>query len=146
VTEAPFTSLQKLGCALTVMCIVVPIGWFLFTISVVGHDKSVNSRLQRLWSDAGGVPLGTVVPANNRWMENAFVADQSGETGKQVVVLILDDHYRSGDESLRSESGVIGDSISPQILCSIPMQARTRQVVLDPAVRKLIADECQDFE
>ena len=114
----------------------------MYTLSVTSHDKSLNSRLQGLWAEPRRVPLGAVVPANNTWMENAFVADASRENGKAVAILVLDDHYRSGDPTLRSESGVIGDPISKPLLCSIPSQARAKKVTLDPVVRRMINSEC----
>jgi hypothetical protein len=75
-------------------------------------------------------------------MENAFVADKSNEEGKRIAVLVLDDHYRSGDPSYRSESGVIGDRVSKVVLCSVPAQAREKKVTIDAAVQRLIAAEC----
>lgn len=95
-----------------------------------------------LWSDPKSVPLRTLIPANNRWMENAFIADESREEGKAVAVLILDDHYKSGDYSLRSQSGVIGDEISRAVLCSVPTQAKRKKVSLDEVVRRRISAIC----
>jgi hypothetical protein len=76
-------------------------------------------------------------------MRQAFVADTSSEEGKRIAVLVLDDHYRGGDPTYRSESGVIGDRISQPVLCSVPSQARTSRVSLDPAVRNLILAKCR---
>lgn len=133
----------KLGCALCILLCVGIGGWFYYSLAVLSHDKSINSRLQILWDDPHGVPIGVVQPANNRWMEDAFVADRSTEEGKKISVLVLDDHYRGGDPLYRSESGVIGDHISRAVLCSVPSQARTKKIGLDPLVQHLIAAECR---
>jgi hypothetical protein len=133
----------KLGCALSAVLSACAAGWMIYTAVVLSHDKSANSQLAMLRLDSRGVPLGSVQPAGNRWMKQAFVADASTEDGGKVAVLILDDHYRGGDPSYRSESGVIGDRISKPVLCSVPSQARTKNVSLDPAVRRLIAAECR---
>ena len=138
------TSWQKLGCGVALICIAAVPAWLLHTMSAVGHDKTLNSRLQLLWSKPGGVPLRIVVPPSTRWMENAFIAEASEEEVKPVAVLILDDHYRSGDYMLRSKSGVVGDEISREVLCSVPEQARSDKVRLDPVVQRLIAAECGD--
>ena len=132
----------KIGCALASIAIVAPVAWLVFTMVNVSHDYSVNSELQILWEDPKGAPLGVVLPAGNRWMENAFVADQSHGEGKKVAVLILDDHYRSGDLTLRSENGVIGDPISRKVLCSVPAQAVRKQVTIDRTVQRLISKQC----
>jgi hypothetical protein len=142
VVEERLTPVWKIGCSVSALCIAAAVGWFWFTLSVVGHDKAVNSRLQMLWSDPKSVPLRTLIPANNRWMENAFIADESREEGKAVAVLILDDHYKSGDYSLRSQSGVIGDEISRAVLCSVPTQAKRKKVSLDEVVRRRISAIC----
>lgn len=134
--------MRLIGCAVPIICLVAVAGWFLFTVMAVGHDKSMNSRLQVLWEEPRGVPLGIVVPADNRWIENAFVAEASDATDKQIAVLLLDDHYMSGDYSLRSRSGVIGDKISREVLCSVPAQARTANVDLDAVIQRVIAAEC----
>lgn len=133
----------KVGCAVVSLTIVAVAAWFVTTIFNVGHDYSVNSRLQLLWLDPKGAPLGVVVPANNRWMRNAFVADESHEDGKKIAVLILDDHYRSGDPTLRSESGVIGDPISRKVLCSVPPQAVRKQVAIDETVQRFVDGQCR---
>jgi len=86
---------------------------------VISHDKSVNSEVGILWESSDRVPLGTVVPANNRWIEHAFIADSAN--GRHLVrrrALILDDHYLSSDPTLRTDTGVIGDAISREVLCS----------------------------
>ena len=140
--EEHLTPVWKIGCALAFLCVAAVIGWLAFTLLVVSHDKSLNSRLGILWNQHQGVPLGIVLPAKNPWIENAFVAEASGNDHRHVVALILDDHYRSGDFSLRSESGVIGDRLSRKVLCSVPAQARTKSIALDPVVQSLIAVEC----
>src|SRR5215218_1768253 len=95
--EERLTRSWKLGCAVCAVLFSAVLGWMIYTWAVLSHDKSVNSQLGILWQDRRGVPLGVVQPSNNRWMKNAFVADASDEDGKNVAVLILDDHYRSGD-------------------------------------------------
>ena len=141
--EERLTRPWRLGCAICAALISAAAGWLVYSWVGISHDKSVNSRLQMLWLNPEGVPLGQVQPANNRWMQQAFVADLSREEGKAVAVLILDDHYRGGDPTYRSASGVIGDRITKHVLCSIPSQARARNVSLDPAVRRLIRAECR---
>jgi hypothetical protein len=123
--------------------VAVAAAWMIHTWSGLSHDKSINSQLQAFWLDPQGVPIGRVQPAKNRSMEEAFLADASSEEGKKIAVLILDDHYRGGDPSYRSESGVIGDRISKPVLCSVPSQARASGVSLDPAVQHLILAECR---
>jgi hypothetical protein len=118
-------------------------GWLIYTWAVLSHDKSINSQLGILWLDPAGVPVGVVQPDNNRWMEDAFVADTSTEKGKKIAMLVLDDHYRGSDPTYRSESGVIGDRIGRAVLCSVPSQARAKKVALDPVVQRLIAAECR---
>ena len=132
----------KLGCAVCAGLFATTAGWMLFILVGLSHDWSINSKLQMLWMDPQGVPLGVVQPTNNRWMKEAFVAD-TGQDGKKIAVLILNDHYRSGDPTYRSKSGVIGDRVSKPVLCSIPSQARRKKVSLDPAVQRLITAECQ---
>ena len=132
----------KFGCALALLVLSAFAGWIAVTGYAVSHDKSLNSRFERLWLDPAGVPLGVVIPANNHWMENAFVADVSREDGKKVAVMILDAHYISGDGTLRSESGVIGDTMSRRVLCSLPVQAQEKGVTLDNAVKRLVKSEC----
>lgn len=141
--EERLTRPWKLGCATCAVLTAFMAGWMIHTWSVLAHDKAVNSRLGSLWLDPQGVPLGVVQAPDNRWMEQAFVADVSSEEGKKISVLILDDHYRSGDPTYRSISGVIGDRIGKAVLCSVPSQARSKGVVLDPAVRSLILAECR---
>ncbi len=114
--EERLTCPLKLGFATGVVLTAMVVGGMIYTWSVLSHDKSINSRLGILWLDPQGVPLGLVQPPNNRWMEQAFVADASREGGMKVAVLILDDHYRSGDPTYRSQSGVIGDQISTPVL------------------------------
>lgn len=133
----------KLGCAVSAALVAAMAGWLLYTWAVLSHDKSINSQLQILWLDPQGIPVSVVQPANNRWMRNAFVADTSTEEGKKIGVLILDDHYRGGDPTYRSESGVIGDRIGKATLCSVPTQARRKRVVLDTVIQRLIAAECR---
>ena len=118
------------------------VGWILFTLVVISHDKSLNSRVAILWMNPRGAPLGIVVPAKNRWMENSFIAEASHDKLTKIAVLILDDHYESGDYSLRSESGVVGDEISRNVLCSVQAQARGKRVSLDPVVQRLIVSRC----
>ena len=132
----------KFGCAFCAILFAASAGWLIYTWAVLSHDKSINSQLGIFWLDPAGVPLGVVQPDNNRWMDVAFVADTSTEKGKKIAMLILDDHYRSGDPTYRSESGVIGDRIGRVVLCSVPSQARAKKVALDPVVQRLIAAEC----
>ena len=141
--EERLTRPWKLGCLVCVALVSALSGWLIYTWAVLSHDKSINSQLQILWRAPNGVAAGTVQPADNRWMDNAFVADKPTEQGKKIAVLILDDHYRSGDPTYRSESGVIGDRISRDVLCSVPLQARTKKVALDPVVQELINAECR---
>jgi hypothetical protein len=143
VEEERLTRPWKLGCATCALLIAVAVGWMIHTWSALSHDKSINSRLAILWLDPQGAPLGLVQPPGNRWMEQAFVADAPVDEGKKIAVLILDDHYRSGDPTYRSESGAIGDRISKPILCSVPSQARTKGISLDPVVQRLILAECR---
>ena len=140
--EEPLPRGWKIGCGVIAIAIAGIAAWLLYTLSVVSHDKSLNSMLQSVWSRPEGVPLRVVVPARNRWMENAFIADSSTDPSKPLAVLILDDHYRSGDYSLRSQSGVVGDRPGREVLCSVPAQARSARVELDPVVRDLITAEC----
>ena len=140
--EERLTFPWKVGCALCAVVFGSVAGWLIYTVAVLSHDKSVNSELQILWFDPHGMPIGVVQSANNRWMEHAFVADRSKEDGKRIAVLVLDDHYRGGDPTYRSESGVIGDPISNAVLCSIPVQARQKKVAIDHAVQRLIAAKC----
>ena len=141
--EAPLTRPWKLGCGVCAVIITVVASWLIYTWVVLSHDKSINSRLSQLWDDPQGVPLGLVQPMNNRWMKRAFVADASAEDGKKVAVLILDDHYWSDDRTYRSKSGLIGDRISTPVLCSVPAQARRKNVPVDPVVQSLIAAQCR---
>jgi hypothetical protein len=141
--EERLTLPWELGCAACALLFAAVAGWLIYLWVVLGHDKSINSQLGILWLDPKGVPVGIVQPAHNHWMEEAFVADASSEKGKKIAVLILDDHYRGGDSAYRSESGVIGDRISREVLCSIPSQSQAKQVTLDPVVQHLIAAECR---
>ena len=129
------------------MAVLIPaalfFGWLIYTAVVISHDKSVNSEVGILWETNDRVPLRTVVPANNHWIDHAFIAEPvKGKRFVRRAVLIVDDHYRGGDPTLRSETGVIGDMISRQVLCSIPAQAQAEAVTLDPVVRKLVSAEC----
>src|SRR5438270_2185471 len=133
----------KLGCAACVLLFGTAGGWLIYTMAVLSHDKSINSELGILWDDPKGAPLCIVQAPKNRWMESAFVADASREKGKKIALLVLDDHYRSGDSLYRSESGVIGDPISDAVLCSVPSQAAPKNVVLDPLVQRLISVRCR---
>lgn len=141
--EERLTLPWKLGCSICAALIAALAGWLIYTWAVLSHDKSINAQLGILWLDPKGVPVGVVQPANNRWMEAAFVADKSTEQGKKINVLVLDDHYRSGDPIYRSENGVIGDRISQEVLCSVPSQSRSKKVALDPVVQYLITAECR---
>ncbi|XJJ67994.1 hypothetical protein WBP07_02930 [Novosphingobium sp. BL-8A] len=132
----------RIGWLAIALCLVAFIGWFCRMTMAISHDKSINSDLQRLWDNPQGLPLGVAVPANNRWMPNAFVADRSSGEFRKVSLLILDDHYRSTDPAYLSENGVIGGVISGNVLCSIPVQSLRNNIELDPAVRKLIEAEC----
>jgi hypothetical protein len=141
--EDRLTPSWKLGGAVCALLIIAVLGWLSYTWAVLGHDKSINTQLAILRENPKGVPLGLVQPSNNRWMKEAFLADAPSEDGKKIALLILDDHFRGGDPAYRSESGVIGDRISKPVLCSVPAQARTKNVLLDPAVRRLIVAECR---
>ena len=141
--EQPLTRRWKMGCATCAAVVGVAMGWMIYNLAGISHDMSINSRLGSLWLDPQGVPLGVVQPANNRWLKQAFVADASSEDGKKIAVLILDDHYKGADPTYRSESGVIGDRISKPVLCSVPAQARRANVILDPAVRRIISARCR---
>lgn len=141
--EERLTRGGKLGCAAFGALLAGLAGWMIYTWAVLSHDKSINSRMAMLWLDPQDVPLGVVQPAGNLWMKEAFVADAPAEDGKKVALLVLDDHYRSGDPTYRSESGVIGDRIGKPVLCSVTAQARRKKVALDPAVRRLIHAECR---
>ena len=142
-SEERLTPPWKLGCTACAVVVATVVGWLIYTWAVLSHDKSINSQFGILWLDPQGVPVGVVQPRNNRWMEEAFIADRSTEEGKKIAVLILDDHYRGGDPTYRSESGVIGDRISHAVLCSVPAQAQTKRVALDPVIQRLIAAQCR---
>ena len=120
------------------------VGYWMIGMQRIVHDKAINSdALQRVENYGRRVPLGTVVPAHNRWTTNAFIAEASDkEVYGGTSVLILDDHYRGGDPTYRTESGVIGD-LSVPLLCSIPSQAAGRGVYVDPAVLRLIHSRCR---
>jgi hypothetical protein len=141
--EERLTLPWKLGCAVCAVLVAAVAGWLIYTWAVLSHDKSINSQMGILWLDPQGVPIGVVQSANNRWMKHAFVADRSNEDGKQIAVLVLDDHYRGGDPSYRSESGVIGDPISKSVLCAVPEQAAAKHVALDPVIQRLIRTHCR---
>jgi hypothetical protein len=146
--EEATSSLSKkawLGWSLIVIPSAIFFGWLIYTASVVSHDKSVNSEVGILWETGDHVPLGTVVPPNNRWIDHAFIAERATPEGLvKRSILVLDDHYRSGDPTLRTETGVIGDSISREVLCSVPAQAKAQAntVKLDPVVQRLISNKC----
>jgi hypothetical protein len=118
--------------------------WFVAMHRIV-HDKAINAdALQRVWSYGRAVPLGTVIPPHNRWTDDAFVAEASDEeAGRTTSVLILDDHYRGSDPTYRTESGVIGNDVSISLLCSLPAQASTEGVRLDPVVVRLVQSRCR---
>jgi len=141
--EERLTLPWKFGCVVCAVLFGAVAGWLIYTLAVLSHDKSINSELGILWDNPHGVPVGVVQPQNSRWMKEAFIADASTEQGKKMAVLVLDDHYRSGDPLYRSTSGVIGDRISKTVLCSVPAQARNRNVALDPAVQHLITVACR---
>ena len=105
----------------------------------IGHDKEINSDVFQRLHRENKLPLGTLVPQNNHWISNAFVAESSRDG---YAVLIIDDHYRGDDPAYRSESGVIGDEISRRVLCSLPAQARSKAVIIDPVVAQLIKSQC----
>ena len=141
--EEPLTLPWKLGCAVCAIVILVAAGWFILSLNALSHDKSINARLQNYWYGPHGIPVGIVQPKNNAWMKQAFVADRPIEKGKKINLLVLDDHYRGSDDILRTKSGVIGDRIRNAVLCSVPTQAQSKNVALDPAVKRLIATECR---
>jgi hypothetical protein len=134
---------QFVWAALAIPAFALPAYWAL-SMHRIFHDKAVNANaLQRLWSYGRSVPLRTVVPAHNRWTDNAFVAEPAVQApGKDTSVLILDDHYRGGDPTYRTESGLIGDDLSIGLLCSLPSQAAAKGVRLDPVVVRLVRSRC----
>ena len=140
--EKRLSPFWKFGCLACILIVGAAIAWFAYTVDALGHDKSRNTDIAYLWQDARGVPLGVVIPANNAWMQSAFVADTSHEKLKAVSLLILDDHYRSNDPDYSSESGVIGDEISVRVLCSVPAQTARLHIRLDAVVQKRIAERC----
>ena len=120
-------------------------GFWLNAMARISQDKSLNSEVDVLWSYGKAVPLGTVVPPHNRWIDHAFVAERSHEGASYPSVLILDDHYRGTDRTYRlTESGIVlvGGAISPRLLCSLPSQAENKQVTLDPVVLRLVRSKC----
>jgi len=118
-------------------------GLWIYAFRLFVHDKAVTAdALQRVWSYGKQVPLGVVVPPHNRWTPNAFVAEDAGRSDGSVKVLILDDHYRSGDPDFASADGIIGDELSHKLLCTIPGQAATRKVELDAVVVAKIRQQC----
>jgi hypothetical protein len=121
------------------------IAYWIIGFSRITHDKSVSSDLQRLWLDGDQLQAGVVVAGNNRWTEHAFVADKviRPEPGKKALVLILDDHYRGDDPTYRSDTGIIGDDLSPGILCSVDAQAAAKRVALDPLISRKIRSICK---
>ena len=112
--------------------------------SKVLHDKEVNANsLERLWAEGRSVPMGVVVPANNRWAPNAFVSEPSPpQPGQNTHVLILDDHYRGDDQGYRTPNGIIGDDISHSLLCSLPQNAAIQKITIDAIVLAKIRKEC----
>ncbi|AQR72426.1 hypothetical protein BXU08_00965 [Sphingomonas sp. LM7] len=114
---------------------------FYLDVTRTSHDKAINADVLQPLREQKDLPFGTVVPRDNRWEANAFIAEY--RDGK-IAVLILDDHYWGGDPAYRSGNGVIGDDISYGLLCSIPAQARARRVALDPAVDIMIKSHCSD--
>ena len=103
--EEHLTRSWKIGCAVIALLIASVIGWISLTLVVISHDKSLNSRVEILWMNPMGAPLGIVVPSKNRWMENSFIAEASHDKLTKVAVLILDD--RGGSANLDSAlSGV----------------------------------------
>jgi hypothetical protein len=119
--------------------------YWVVDLSRVVHDKAVNADgLQRLPNDGAAVPLNVVLPPNNRWTAHAFIAEQrKADPGRQISVLILDDHYRGDDPTYRTASGVIGEGLSIALLCSVPAQADAKGVRLDPDVAQLIHSKCR---
>lgn len=105
----------------------------------IAYDKGVNANVLQSLRDKRNLPVGIVVPPNNRWKSNAFIAERDGTT---YSILILDDHYRGSDRSFRSDSGVIGDEIGQGFLCAIPAQATAKGVAIDPAVTRMIKSRC----
>ncbi|MBC9030767.1 hypothetical protein IAG41_00025 [Sphingomonas sp. JC676] len=103
------------------------------------HDKGFNADVLQPLRGQENLPIGTIVPQNNRWKSNAFVAERSGADN---AVLILDDHYRGSDPAYRSDSGVIGDEISRTLLCSLPTHAKMKAVIIDPVVAHMISSKC----
>jgi hypothetical protein len=112
---------------------------FYFGFKRVAHDKAVNADVLQPLREQPDLPLGKVVPSNNRWKRNAFVAERRVDGN---AVLILDDHYRGRDPAYRSPDGVIGDEISSALLCSVPAQAKANAIVVDPAVLSMINRKC----
>ena len=136
----------------------LPVAFWLSLIGVIGfglswyrsfervvHDKAANADgMQRLWRQAPNLPIGVVVPSNNRWNQHAFVAERSTRYNDRggVGILILDDHYTGDDETYSSGNGVIGDDLSAALLCAVPAKAALSGVIIDPIVKSMIATRC----
>jgi hypothetical protein len=56
--------------------------------------------------------------------------------------MILDNHYRGSDPTYRTPSGVIGDQLSRDLLCSLPAKAAALRVALDSIVAAEIRSQC----
>lgn len=125
-----------------VLLVGVGVSWWGFQQTI--HDKAVNSdSLQKLQSGGFDIPVGVVVPAKNKWVPNAFVAEPAGtESGKEINVLILDDHYVGNDFTLRSANGLIGGDLTLALFCSLPAKAAQANVRLDRVVSTEIAKQC----
>jgi hypothetical protein len=132
-----------LVAGITVLALVLGSLWLrAFQLDI--HDKAINAdSLQRLWTYGRQVPLGEVVPAKNRWIPNAFIAEAAPpQPGTSTRVMILDDHYWGSDPSYRSPSGIIGDDISNGLLCSVEGQAVKTGVTIDEVVSRRIRHKC----
>lgn len=119
-------------------------GQWVMQIQYDFHDKAINANsLQRLWSQGGTLPVDEIVPSNNKWTKNAFIAETRSSDGpNKIRVLILDDHYLGKDMTYRSRSGVIGDEISEMLLCSLPAKAKRTRLKIDPVVMDMINSRC----
>lgn len=142
VNMSPMRKPKYLGWWIAAAFPVVFFGWAIVSFIVLSHDKSVNSEIGILWEAKDRVPLGVVIPSHNRWISHAFIADVSVDPLVQRSVMIIDDHYQSGDPTLRSQSGIIGDPMRPPLLCTLPSQCKAKSVELDPAVVRLVQAEC----
>lgn len=137
--DAMSRTLRRIVVGVVIGATILLAGKFYVGLKNVLYDKSMNANVFQRARQLPDIPLGVVVPAGNRWVANAFVAERSTDG---IAVLILDDHYRGDDAMYRSGSGVIGDDISKPLLCALPADAALKAIVIDPVVSSLIEANC----